>query len=118
MAILALAGVLLIDVLEGLVIAMLASLLMVIYRSSRPSVTALGRLQGSGNRFTAIVRNPDAVPLDGVVIVRTDEPVYYANATSNRDAVRDLVRATVPPSPRWCSIRRSNMTSTSPRSTS
>ena len=94
MGILALAGVLLIDVLEGLVIAMLASLLLVIYRSSRASVTALGRLPGSEDLFTAIVRNPEAVPLDGVLIIRTDEPVYYANALSNRDAVRDLVRST------------------------
>jgi MFS superfamily sulfate permease-like transporter len=44
-----------------------------------------------------LVRNPDAVPIDGVLIVRTDEPVYYANAVSNRDAVRELVRSTVPP---------------------
>ncbi|MDP9143323.1 MAG: sodium-independent anion transporter [Actinomycetota bacterium] len=29
-------------------------------------------------------------------MVRTDDPVYYANALSNRDAVRDLVRSTVP----------------------
>jgi len=43
------------------------------------------------------VRNPDAVPIEGVLILRADDPVYYANALSNRDAVRDLVRATVPP---------------------
>jgi SulP family sulfate permease len=97
MGVLALAGVLLIDVLEGLVIAMLASLLLVIYRSSRSSVTALGRVPGSENLFTALGRNPDAVPLDGVLIIRTDEPVYYANAISNRDTVRELVRSTVPP---------------------
>ena len=97
MGILALAGVLLIDVLEGLVIAMLASLLLVIYRSSRSSVTALGRVPGTEGVFTALVRNPAAVPLDGVLIIRTDEPVYYANAISNRDAVRKLVRSTDPP---------------------
>jgi SulP family sulfate permease len=97
MGILALAGVLLIDVLEGLVIAMLASLLLVIYRSSRSSVTALGRVPGTEDVYTAMVRNPDAVPLEGVLIIRTDEPVYYANAISNRDAVRDLVRSTEPP---------------------
>ena len=97
MGILALAGVLLIDVLEGLVIAMLASLLLVVYRSSRPTVTALGRMPGSEDLFAAMVRNPDAVPVDGVLIIRTDDPVYYANALSNRDAVRELVRSTVPP---------------------
>jgi sulfate permease, SulP family len=97
MGILALAGVLLIDVLEGLVIAMLASLLLVIYRSSKPSVKALGRLPGSEGRFAAMDRNPDAVSLDGVLIIRTDDPVYYANAVSNSDAVRRLVRSTVPP---------------------
>jgi SulP family sulfate permease len=97
MGVLALAGVLLIDVLEGLVIAMLASLLLVIYRSSRASVTALGRVPGSEDLVSAMVRNPETVPIDGVLIVRTDEPVYYANAISNRDAVRKLVRSTVPP---------------------
>jgi sulfate permease, SulP family len=97
MGILALAGVLLIDVLEGLVIAMLASLLLVIYRSSKPSVQALGRLPGSEDLFAAMERNPDAVPLDGVLIIRTDDPVYYANAVSNSDALKKLVRSTVPP---------------------
>lgn len=97
MGILALAGVLLVDVLEGLVIAMLASLLLVVYRSSRASVTALGRMPGSSDAVGAMARNPDAVAIDGVLIIRTDEPVYYANAVSNRDAVRALVRSTVPP---------------------
>jgi MFS superfamily sulfate permease-like transporter len=52
---------------------------------------------GSEDKVSAMVRNPEAVPIDGVLIVRTDEPVYYANAISNRDAVRELVRSTVPP---------------------
>jgi SulP family sulfate permease len=38
-----------------------------------------------------VARHPDDTPVPGVLIVRLDAPVYYANALTVRDAVRDMI---------------------------
>jgi high affinity sulfate transporter 1 len=89
--ILALVGVLAFDVLQGLLIAMGVSLLLVVYRSSRPSLAVLGQLPDAPNSYAAIDRHPGARSHDGVLILRLDAPLYYANASSNRDAIKEAV---------------------------
>jgi high affinity sulfate transporter 1 len=59
---LALAGVLLIDVLEGMIIGVVASLVLVIYRSSRPHLSSLGRVPGAPGAYTDLTRHPENVP--------------------------------------------------------
>jgi MFS superfamily sulfate permease-like transporter len=84
-------GVLLFDVLEGMIIGLLASLLFVVYRSSRPHLSSLGRVPGVPGAYSDVARHPDDARVPGVLIVRLDAPVYYANALTVRDAVRDMV---------------------------
>ena len=92
----ALLGVLALDVLQGLLIAMGASMSLVIYRSSLPSLTVLGRLP-AGRGFGAFDRNPDAVSVcDDVLVLRFDGPLYYANASSNGKAVKEAVTSAGP----------------------
>ena len=67
---LALAGVLLIDVLEGMIIGVVASLVYVIYRSSRPHVSSLGRVPGVPGAYSDLSRHPENTPVPGVLIVR------------------------------------------------
>jgi sulfate permease, SulP family len=93
----ALLGVVALDVLQGLLIAMAASLLLVIYNSSRSSVTTLGELPGRPGTFGAIERNPDAVSRPGILILRLDSALYYANAASNRQAFKDAIATAEPP---------------------
>ena len=90
---LALAGVLLIDVLQGMVIGLLASLLLVIYRSSRPHLSSLGRVPGLPAAYSDLTRHPDNTPVPGVLIVRLDAPIYYANTLTFHDGVKALVAA-------------------------
>jgi high affinity sulfate transporter 1 len=92
-------GVLLIDVLEGMIIGLLASLLFVVYRSSRARLSSLGRVPGVPGAYSDVARHPDDVPVPGVLIVRLDAPMYYANALSVRDAVKSLI-ADQEPAPR------------------
>ena len=47
LGVITLLGVLLIDVLQGMIIGLLASLLLIVYKSSRPHVAALGRVPGN-----------------------------------------------------------------------
>jgi SulP family sulfate permease len=89
--ILTLGGVLLLDVLQGMIIGLLASLLFVIYRSSRARLSSLGRVPGVPGAYLDVTRHPDAVPVPGVLIVRLDAPLYYANALTVRDAVRSMI---------------------------
>jgi high affinity sulfate transporter 1 len=93
----ALAGVLLIDVLEGMIIGLLASLAFVAYRSSRPHVSSLGRMAGIPGAWADLGRHPDAAPIPGVLVIRLDAPLYYANALTARDGVRALLREATPP---------------------
>jgi MFS superfamily sulfate permease-like transporter len=93
----ALFGVVMFDVLQGLVIAMVASMLLVVYRSSKPSVAAQGELTDAPGQFGAIERHPDATTWPGVLVVDHEAPIYYANAVANRDATKLLVNSADPP---------------------
>jgi high affinity sulfate transporter 1 len=94
---LALLGVLLIDVLQGMMIGLLASLALVIYRSSRPHVSSLGRVPGVPGAYSDLVRHPENMPVPGVLILRLDSPLTYYNALTVRDRFRDMIAAVQPP---------------------
>ena len=66
--VLAFAGVILIDVLEGMMIGLLASLAFVVYRSSKPHLSSLGRVPGVAGAYADLVRHPENEPVPGVLI--------------------------------------------------
>ncbi|MBK8047150.1 MAG: SulP family inorganic anion transporter [Anaerolineales bacterium] len=94
--VLALAGVLFIDVLEGMVIGLVASLVFVIYRSSRPHIAALGRVPGVPGAYSDLERHPENEPVPGVLIVRLDGPLYYASALTFKEKVKTMVAESQP----------------------
>jgi len=89
--VLALAGVLLIDVLQGMIIGLVASLLFVVYKTSRPHIASLGRVPGVPGAYSDLNRHPENVPVPGVLIVRVDAQIYYANALTVRDHVKAML---------------------------
>ena len=97
LAVLTLAGVLFIDVLEGMVIGLLASLLLVVYHSSRPHVASLGRIPGIPGAYFDMKRHPESIPVPGLLIVRPDAPIYYANALTVQKKIKAMVEETMPP---------------------
>lgn len=97
-ALAALAGVLLFDTLPGLFIGIGVSILLLVYRASRPHIAELGRLPG--NHWADTDRNPDAVPDPRVAVVRVESGLFFANADRVRAAItkaaaRDGVTAVV-----------------------
>ncbi|KAF8402831.1 hypothetical protein HHK36_010922 [Tetracentron sinense] len=64
------------------------SLAFVIHESANPHIAVLGRLPG-----TTIYRNiqqyPEAYTYNGIVIVRIDAPVYFANISYIKDRLRE-----------------------------
>jgi sulfate permease, SulP family len=89
----ALAGVLLIDVLQGMIIGLFASLVFVIYRSSRPHISTLGQIPGIPGAYSDLTRHPENLSVRGVMIFRLDGPIYYANALTVRDHIKALIDA-------------------------
>ena len=84
-------GVILIDVLQGMVIGLLFSLLFVIYKSSRPHMSSLGRVPGVPGAYSDLTRHPENISVPGTLILRLDAPIYYANALTVREKVKTMV---------------------------
>lgn len=89
-------GVITLDVLPGLVIGVTSMLLLFIFISSRAHVTVLGRLPGAAGAFGAVDRHPETEPVAGVLVLRLESPLFYANATPVRDRIKALVGAADP----------------------
>ncbi len=87
-AAIALVGVLVLGVLQGLIVAAGLSLVYVVQRLSRPDVGMLARDPATGAWGWA-ERHPDWQPPAGVVVVRSDGPLFYTNA----DAVKQRILA-------------------------
>jgi high affinity sulfate transporter 1 len=94
-AVAALLGVLALDTLPGLLIAVVLSLVLLIYKASRPHIATLGR-SPDGTAIGDIAQHPDYRPAPGVLTVRPDAPLFFANGTVLRDAIREDVRAASP----------------------
>jgi SulP family sulfate permease len=97
LAVLAFLGVILIDVLEGMIIGIVAALVLVVARSSRPHLASLGRAPGVAGVYTDLDRHPENLPIPGLLILRLDSPLYYYNALRVRDDVRRRIASSDPP---------------------
>ncbi|HYH66511.1 MAG TPA: SulP family inorganic anion transporter, partial [Urbifossiella sp.] len=75
----ALAGVLLMGVLDGVVIAVLASAAMLLLRTARPHVAFLGRIPGT-DRFSDATRHPENEAVPAVLAFRVEGSLVYFNA--------------------------------------
>jgi sulfate permease, SulP family len=91
-----LAGVITLDVLPGLLIGVVAMLLYFVYRASRPHVVALGRIPGVPGAYGNVKRHPEYEPVPGLLVLRLEAPVFYANATGVRDRIKTLTGAADP----------------------
>ena len=75
----ALLGVAIVGVLQGIVIAIVLSLLAFLQRVWRPHDATLGRVPGR-HGYHDVARHPDARQIPGMLIFRFDAPVFFANA--------------------------------------
>lgn len=93
-ALVAVAAVLVLGVLDGLLAAIGVSLLMLLRNFSRTRVSWLGRL-GHSHDYVDIARHPQAQVPRGMLIARPEVPLFFGNA----DAVFALLRARVAATP-------------------
>jgi len=88
----ALVGVLLLGVLQGVLLAVLISMLMLIRGAATPHVAFLGRIPGS-SRYSDLERHPDNETLPGVLIFRVESSLLYFNAQHVRNVLRAKLSA-------------------------
>jgi high affinity sulfate transporter 1 len=100
-------AVALLGVLPGIAIAVGLSILNVFRRAWWPYETVLGQVVGLPG-YHDVRSYPAAQRLDGLVIMRFDAPLIFANAKTFRDEVRKLARAE--PRPRWIVIAAEPLT--------
>jgi MFS superfamily sulfate permease-like transporter len=91
----AFAGVLIFGILKGVMLASIASLLMLLARASHPHVAFLGRIPGS-KRYSDMARNPDNEPIPGILIFRVEAPLLYFNTETIRKAVLEKIESVSP----------------------
>jgi high affinity sulfate transporter 1 len=90
-AIVALLGVLLLGILNGVIFAVIASVLMLLKRSSTPHVAFLGRIPGT-NRFSDLSRHPDNEPVPGTLLFRVEAALLYFNVEHILHTVLERVK--------------------------
>jgi len=97
-AMIALAAVLLLGILKGVMVAVVVSLLLLLRRAASPNVAFLGRIPGTRS-FSDLERNPDNQVVPAVLVVRVEASLLYFNAEHVRDAVWERIRS-LPEPPR------------------
>jgi high affinity sulfate transporter 1 len=98
-AMIALGAVLLLGILQGILLAALASVLILLARASTPHVAFLGRVPGT-NSFSDLARHPENEALPTVIAFRPEASLLYVNADSVLETVLHHLRARSP-----CNIR-------------
>jgi len=92
-AMVALAGVLFLGILKGVLVAAIASLLMLLAGAARPHVAFLGRIPGT-RRYSDMDRHTDNETVAGVLIFRVESSLLYFNADHVRHVVWQRVQIT------------------------
>lgn len=86
-------GVLFFGLLNGLLLAAVGSLVMLIAQTSRPMVVVVGRERSTGH-FVSRARNPDASDTPGALVVRSASTWLYFNAEHIRRQIVDMIDGT------------------------
>lgn len=85
-------GILVFGITQGILIGVVLSLLLLIWRSSRTSIRELRRDAATGV-YHDVSRHEGLEPVAGVLIARVDGPLFFADADRFRSRLRELVDA-------------------------
>src|SRR5260370_571592 len=91
-AAIALGAVLLLGILPGILLAALASVLMLLARASSPHVAFLGRIPGTSS-YSDLARHPENEPLPHVIAFRPEASLLSVNAHSVLASLSDRLEA-------------------------
>jgi anti-anti-sigma factor len=95
-ALVAFAGVVLLGSLNGILVAVAVSLLALVYHSNHPPVYVLARKPGTNIFRPLSSEHPDDEVLPGLLIVRTEGRIHFANAQRVGDKMWPLIHEARP----------------------
>ena len=95
-ALVAFAGVVLLGTLQGIIAAIAMSLLSLLYQDSDPPVYVMGRKRGTNVFRSDLERSSGGRDVSGLLILRVEGRVFFANAEYLRQKIKQLVDAANP----------------------
>jgi len=95
-AAIAVLGVLLLGTLKGMIVAVIASLLALAYDAYNPPVYPVGRKRGTNVFRPLSAEHPDDETWPGLLILRTEGRIFFANAQRVGDRVWSLIDSAGP----------------------
>jgi sulfate permease, SulP family len=96
LAVVALLAVLTFETLEALLIAVIVSLFALVGRTSQPKLAVLGRAPDS-LELKDVRRHPENQTLPGLLVVRPENGLFFANAEAIREAILGEMQASAEP---------------------
>jgi len=95
-AVAAFAGVVLLGTLQGILVAIIISLVALSYQAARPRVYALGRKPGTEVFRALSAEHPEDETFPGLLIVRPEGRIFFANTQWIGDQINHLAEAATP----------------------
>jgi len=95
-ALITLLGVLTIGLLNGIILAIVLSLLVLLFQAVRPHDAVLGRVKALDG-FHDIGDYPNSETIPGLIVYRFDAPLFFANANFLKERIQAILDETNPP---------------------
>jgi high affinity sulfate transporter 1 len=95
-ALAAFGGVVLLGTLQGIVVAVVASLVALAYQAANPTVHVLGRKPGRNVFRPLSAEHPEDETFPGLLILRPEGRMFFVNAERLAEKIRPLVEAATP----------------------
>jgi len=95
-ALIAFVGVILLGTLNGILVAVIASMLSLIYNAYNPPVYVLGRKRGANVYRPLSQEHPDDQTWPGLLLVRVEGRLFFANAQQVSEVIQQLVEQAKP----------------------
>src|SRR5271157_1048956 len=95
-AIVAFAGVVIVGTLNGIIVAIVVSLVTLAYQVADPPVYVLRRKPGTNVFRPQSPEHPDDESFPGLLLLRPEGPIFFANAAQIAHKIEPLVRAAQP----------------------
>jgi high affinity sulfate transporter 1 len=96
LAVIALLAVCTIEILQALMLAVIISIFALVWHASQPKLAILGRIPKSMN-FSNIRHHPENQTLSGLLMVRPENGLFFANASAIHEAIIEEVNACADP---------------------
>jgi sulfate permease, SulP family len=92
----AMLGILFLGIIQGILIGVVLSLLLLIARASKPAVRRLGR-DPKADVYVNVDRYDGLELVPGLLVLRIDGPLFFADANRFRDALNELITSNPEP---------------------